>query len=185
MSEREDDADLLARLAEGEREVLAELYDRHSGLLYTMALRIVGEPADAQDLLQDVFAGLERRAAQFRREEGRAVGWLLTVTRRLALDRVRQAKRRRELLWEKAGDVPGTHGAGAAAPNFYGDEVMRLRECVGQLDDQQRTALEMAYFGGLTHEEISRSLEAPLGTIKARIRRGLLRLKTCVEEDAR
>ena len=177
-----EDSHLLQQLAAGRQNALAPLYDRHSTLLYTVIIRIVGEPGDAQDLLHDLFASLPKRAGSFRPETGRAVGWLLTAARNLALDRVRTDKRRRELLKVAALEPEKPFGHNEAdTTRTYSDEVAILRDCVGNLSDVQKRALELAYFEGMTHDEISTLLAEPLGTITARIRRGLLAVKSCVE----
>ncbi len=178
-----EDAHLLQQLAAGHNDALAALYDRHSTLLYTVIVRIAGEPAEAQDLLHDLFASLPRRAANYRPDSGRAIGWLLTAARNLALDRVRTDKRRRELLHEASLEPEKPFGHNTVDRTLpYADEIAILRGCVGNLNEGQRRALELAYFDGLTHDEISTLLSEPLGTIKARIRRGLLAVKSCVEE---
>jgi RNA polymerase sigma-70 factor, ECF subfamily len=177
-----EDAHLLQQLAAGDHNALAILYDRHSTLLYTVIIRIVDEPAEAQDLLHDLYVSLARRAGSYRAGAGSPVGWLLTAARNLALDRVRMDKRRRELLHEAAQEPEKPFGNNAASAAGVGsDEAAILRNCVEALSGPQRKALEMAYFEGLTHGEISTQLAEPLGTIKARIRRGLMAVKTCVE----
>ena len=177
-----EDAFLLQQLAAGQHHALAPLYDRHSTLLYTVIIRIVGDPSAAQDLLHDLFASLPKRAGNFRPESGRAVGWLLTAARNLALDRVRGDKRRHELLKVAAMEPEKPFGHNEVEPiSAYPDEVAILRECVGNLPAVQKRMLELAYFEGMTHYEISTLVAEPLGTIKARIRRGLLAVKTCVE----
>lgn len=177
-----EDAHLLQQLAAGDNTALAALYDRHSTLLYTVIIRIVEEPAEAQDLLHDLYVSLARRAENYRAGAGSPVGWLLTAARNLALDRVRIDKRRRELLHQASQEPEKPFGNNEACAVTVGsDEAAILRGCVETLSGPQRKALEMAYFDGLTHGEISARLSEPLGTIKARIRRGLLAVKTCVE----
>lgn len=177
-----EDAHLLQQLAAGDHTALAALYDRHSTLLYTVIIRIVEEPAEAQDLLHDLYVSLARRAENYRSGAGSPVGWLLTAARNLALDRVRIDKRRRELLHQASQEPEKPFGNNEACAVTVGsDEAAILRGCVETLSGPQRKALEMAYFDGLTHGEISARLSEPLGTIKARIRRGLLAVKTCVE----
>jgi RNA polymerase sigma-70 factor (ECF subfamily) len=173
------DADLLGRVARQDRDALGILYDRHAAVLYATILRVVGQPAEAQDVLHDAFLQIQRKAAAYDQAGGRALGWLLTMARNLAIDRVRNARRRRELLdgQRDAADVGNSGGALAERQ----DEARHLVAAVGALPAAQREALELAYFGGYTQEEISEKLEAPLGTIKARIRRGLLKLRTALD----
>jgi RNA polymerase sigma-70 factor (ECF subfamily) len=173
------DADLLVRVARQDRDAFGVLYDRHAGLLYATILRVVGEPAEAQDVLHDAFLQIQRKAAAYDQAGGRAVGWLLTVARNLAIDRVRNARRRQTLLDGQRQDAAfGSTEAGLVERQ---DEARHLVAAVGALPAAQREALELAYFGGYTQEEISEKLEEPLGTIKARIRRGLLKLRTALD----
>jgi RNA polymerase sigma-70 factor (ECF subfamily) len=177
-----EDAHLLQRLAAGDNSALATLYDRHSTLLYTVIIRIVNEPSEAQDLLHDLYVSLARRAESYRSGAGSPVGWLLTAARNLALDRVRRDQRRRELLHLASIEPEKPFGNNVTEVSaMSSDEVTILRRCVEDLSGPQRKALELAYFEGLTHVEISTLLSEPLGTIKARIRRGLMTVKTCVE----
>lgn len=173
------DAELLSLVAQQDRTALGVLYDRHSSLLYSMILRVAGDPAEAQDLLHDAFLQIQRKAAAYDAAGGRPVGWLVTVARNLAIDRVRTARRRRELVEEHAR--PGTEANSGDAAVQRQDEARHLVEAVAGLPSAQREALELAYFAGFTQEEISEKLQEPLGTIKARIRRGLLKLRTALD----
>lgn len=173
------DAELLSLVAQQDRTALGVLYDRHSSLLYSMILRVAGDPAEAQDLLHDAFLQIQRKAAAYDAAGGRPVGWLVTVARNLAIDRVRTARRRRELVEEHAR--PGTEAHSGDAAVQRQDEARHLVEAVAGLPSAQREALELAYFAGFTQEEISEKLQEPLGTIKARIRRGLLKLRTALD----
>lgn len=175
------DAALLKRMAAGEKAALAELYDRFSGPLYGIALRIVHEPAEAQDLVHDVFIALWDKAASFDHQRGTAFAWAVTSVRNRAIDRVRMRRRRAELLAQSAPGDLGLDEA-SAPPSAVdaaasGDDAQAVRAAVATLPVDQKRALELAYFGGLTQEEIAKKLREPLGTIKARIRRGLLKLR--------
>lgn len=175
------DADLLQRIARGERDALARLYDRFSGPLFGTALRIVRDPAEAQDIVHDAFVTLWDKAASFDTARGSAFAWAVTLVRNRAIDRVRSRRRRAELLAASAPadlgyaeDAPATSGAEIAHSS---DQASAVRAAVAQLPLEQRAALELAFFGGLTQEQIAEKLAAPLGTVKARIRRGLLKLR--------
>ena len=173
------DADLLSLMAQRDQAALGTLYDRHSGVVYATILRVIGDPSEAQDVLHDAFLQIHRKAAAFDPAGGRPIGWLLTVAKNLALDRVRISKRRREILagqWACA-DVGDAGGETVE----HRDEAQHLAQVVATLPAPQREALELAYFGGYTQEEISEKLQQPLGTIKARIRRGLLKLRTALD----
>jgi RNA polymerase sigma-70 factor (ECF subfamily) len=174
------DAHLLQRVAAGDQNAFGELYDRFSGPLYGTALRIVREPAEAQDVVHDVFVTLWEKAATFESSRGNAFSWAVTLVRNRAIDRVRMQRRRAELLAESAPVDLGLDerqpqsGSEAAASS---DEARAIREAVGALPAEQKRALELAYFGGLTQEQIAQQLQEPLGTVKARIRRGLVKLR--------
>jgi RNA polymerase sigma-70 factor (ECF subfamily) len=174
------DAQLLQRVARRDRRALAELYDRFSGPLYGAALQIVRDPTEAQDIVHDTFVALWEKAATFETTRGSAFSWAITLTRNRAIDRVRMRRRRAELLEASVPADLGYDESGAADSGdaaALGEEARAVRAAVAGLPAEQRRALELAFFGGLTQEEIARKLSAPLGTVKARIRRGLLKLR--------
>jgi RNA polymerase sigma-70 factor (ECF subfamily) len=170
----------LERMARGDHDGLAELYDRHARLIYSLALRIAREQADAEDVVQEVFSQAWRQAARYDPARGPVVAWLLTLTRSRALDRLRA---RRVRPWDAAGEdstsieVPDTRD-GPDALAISAEQVARVRAALDALPVVQRVAIELAYFEGLTHTEIASRLEQPLGTVKTRIRQGLVRLGT-------
>ncbi len=180
--EREQvDARLMRRIAARDRAAFAELYDRFSGPLFGAAMRILRDSAEAQDVVHDAFVSLWEKADTFAHERGSPFSWAVTLVRNRAIDRVRQRRRRAELLAESA---PSDLGYADAAPNpsatdaaVAGDEARAVRAAVATLPAEQKKALELAFFGGLTQEEIARTLREPLGTVKARIRRGLIKLR--------
>jgi len=175
------DGRLLARISAGDRQALGELYDRFSRPLYGTALRIVREPAEAQDVVHDAFITLWEKSSGFDPSRGSAFSWMVTLVRNRAIDRVRMRRRRTELLAESAPSDLGMDGSSGAASASdvaaSGDEARAVREAVATLPAEQKRAVELAFFGGLTQEEIARKLQEPLGTVKARIRRGLLKLR--------
>jgi RNA polymerase sigma-70 factor (ECF subfamily) len=173
------DAKLVQRMAAGDRQAFSELYDRFSGPLHAMALRILHDPAESKDVLHDAFIALWEKAATFEPARGSAFSWAVTLVRNRAIDRVRMRRRRADLLAETAPDDLGYSATGAPADETaaLGDEAARVRAAVAKLPLEQKHALELAFFGGLTQEEIARTLQQPLGTVKARIRRGLLKLR--------
>jgi RNA polymerase sigma-70 factor (ECF subfamily) len=174
------DGQLVRRMAAGDRTALAELYDRFSRPLYATALRIVSDPTDAQDIVHDAFISLWEKAAMFDARRGHAFSWAVTLVRNRAIDRVRSRRRRGELL---AASVPADlgydeeSGPGADDQAASGDEATAVRAAVAALPLEQKRAVELAFFGGLTQQEIAQQLSEPLGTVKARIRRGLLKLR--------
>ncbi len=159
------------------------MYDRHSTLLYSVALKVLADPEEARDVLQHVFLTLHEKAGRYDAALGRPAAWLATMARNRSIDRLRSLKRERtyaekfRLEADPAEFSPTSHDAPAA----YSDEVEMLQGAVAQLPPDQRQALELAYFGGLTQQEISDKLSQPLGTVKARIRRGLLKLRESLD----
>ena len=181
------DADLLRRVARRDQQAFADLYDRFSGPLLAAALQIVRDQAEAQDVVHDTFVSIWEKAATFDTARGNAFSWAITLTRNRAIDRIRMRRRRAELL---AGSAPSDLGydegggeAQAADTAALGDDVRAVRAAVATLPPDQQRALELAFFGGLTQEEIARKLSAPLGTVKARIRRGLLKLRDALAQQ--
>jgi RNA polymerase sigma-70 factor, ECF subfamily len=169
------------RIAAGDKQAFAELYDRFSGPLYGAALRILRDPMEAQDVVHDVFVTLWEKAATFDTTRGSAFSWAVTLLRNRAIDRVRMRRRRAELLADSAPSDLGysdtSLGPTGEELATLGDDARAVRAAVAALPVEQQRALELAFFGGLTQEEIAQKLSEPLGTVKARIRRGLLKLR--------
>ncbi len=175
------DGQLMRRIAQGDRGAFGELYDRFSGPLYGTALRIVGDQAEAQDVVHDAFVTLWEKSAGFDLSRGSAFSWVVTLVRNRAIDRVRMRRRRAELLAESAPSDLGMENSSRVLPASEaaasGDEARAVRAAVATLPPEQQRAVELAFFSGLTQEEIAQTLREPLGTVKARIRRGLLKLR--------
>ena len=173
------DARLLQRMARRDRAACAELYDRFSRPLHATALRIVQDRAEAQDLVHDVFITLWNKAGEFDASRGSAFAWAVTLLRNRAIDRVRTRRRRGDLLTASAPADLGydEHPASADDTAVLGDQASAVRAAVAALPAEQQRALELAFFSGLTQQEIAAKLSEPLGTVKARIRRGLLKLR--------
>ena len=176
---------LLQGIAEGDQQAFAQLYDRFSGLLYSLAIRILNDPKEAEDVLQEVFLQIWAKASLFDPKAGKPSGWALTLTRNKAIDRLRTSQRRHRLLDQITAQADPPAGApGQAAEKIQADEEAALiRSVVAALPYEQRQAIELAFFGGLTQTEISERLKQPLGTIKARIRRGMLQLRESLGES--
>ena len=175
------DAELLRRMARSDREAFAQLYDRFSRPLFATAQRILANAAEAEDIVQDVFLALWEKAAAFEPGRGSAFAWAVTLTRNRAIDRVRLRKRRIELLSETTAEDAGTRptetGRHSADELELKEQASAVRTALAALPAEQQRAVELAFFGGLTQQEIAEKLREPLGTVKARIRRGLLRLR--------
>ena len=175
-----DDARLVRRMAGGERDALAELYDRFSRPLYATAVRILNDATEAQDVVHDVFITLWEKASAFAAERGSAFSWAVTLTRNRAIDRLRSRRRRAELLEQSVpADLGYAESSGSEAEDLasFHDRARAVRSAVAALPADQKRALELAFFGGLTQQEIAVRLSEPLGTVKARIRRGLGKLR--------
>ena len=177
-SEVSRDAALVRRLLQRDVSAFEELYDRHSRLVYALVLRILQQATTAEEIVQDVFLQLWRNASQYDRSRGPFAPWLLTLARNRALDQLRLKSERQRRREEQAEELPSV----VAIPDFEGalDEkrrAVRVREVMSSLNPQQKRAIELAYFEGLTHTEIANALNEPLGTVKSWIRNGLLRLK--------
>ncbi len=175
-----DDAQLVAKVAQGDRSAFVALYDRFSTPLYSLALKMLANEAEAQDLLQEVFLSVWNKAATFRAERGSAFSWVVAQLRNRAIDRIRSRRRRGELLETHAPDLePSGSATLSSAENCELSERAReVRSALEQLSGDQRQVLRLAFFEGLTQVEIAQKLEEPLGTIKARAHRGMARLRT-------
>ena len=173
------DAHLVRRMADRDKAALAELYDRFSRPLYSTALRVVSDRAEAQDLVHDAFITLWDKAAEFDARRGSAFAWAVTLVRNRAIDRVRMRRRRQEILTASAPADLGYDETASSADDsaVLGDEARAVRAAIATLPLEQKRAVELAFFGGLTQQEIAARLAEPLGTVKARIRRGLLKLR--------
>ena len=175
------DAQLLGQIAQGDRDAFAQLYDRFSAPLYSTALHVLRDTTEAQDVVHDAFVTLWEKAATFDTSRGSAFSWAVTLVPNRAIDRVRMRRRRAELLAESAPEDLGYASEGsmsdASDAAILGENARLVRAAVAALPAEQQRALELAFFSGLTQEEISRQLREPLGTVKARIRRGLLKLR--------
>jgi RNA polymerase sigma-70 factor, ECF subfamily len=172
------DRSTLERMAAGDGDALAELYDRHARVVYSLALRIVRDQRDAEEVVQDVFAQAWRQSGRYSAGRGSVIAWLMTLTKSRAVDRVRGRLARPDA---SADSEPIVEISDRAAP---ADEQLSLaaraaevRTALSALPLLQRLALELAFYEGLTHMEIADRLEQPLGTVKTRIRQGLMKLR--------
>ncbi len=178
------DARLLRQAGEGEQAALGELYDRWVRPLHALACTILRDPAESEDVLHDVFVTIWQKASGFDSSRGHAFSWAATLVRNRAIDRLRSRARRAELLDQAApADLgydeanSGADGTDSAGHLWLKEKATAVRRALATLPGDQRDALHLAYFGGLTQHEIAEKLSQPLGTVKARIRRGLLKLR--------
>ena len=170
-------ADLLARSGRGDEAAFAAFYDATSSRAYGLALRVVRNPAHAEEVAQEAYLDAWRSSSRYDARLGSAAGWLLTIVHRKAVDRVRsvEASTRRDESWQQSSR-PVDHDETAEAVEASLD-AQRVRGAVATLTDVQREAVELAYFGGYTHTEVASMLDVPVGTAKTRIRDGLIRLR--------
>lgn len=180
--DREADQASLAGMSRGDDLGLASLYDRHARGVYSLALRILQDVGDAEDVVQEVFTQAWRQSSRYDASRGAVAAWLLTMTRTRAIDRVRARRSRSKDLVD--GPVPEVSDP-AALPDVQlasAQDVASVRAALAGLPVLQRVALELAYFEGLTHAEIAERLEEPLGTVKTRIRSAMLKLRDAFGE---
>jgi RNA polymerase sigma factor (sigma-70 family) len=174
-----DDADreVLERIADGQLEALEELYDRYRTMAYSVALRITKDRALAQDVVQDGFVGAWRNASRYAEVRGSVKTWLLAIVHHRAIDALRRRRPASEL--PDRDDIPP---AELTLPDVWPEVAGRLLRleilaALRTLSDVQREAIELAYFGGLTQQEIAKKTGTPLGTVKSRMRLGLLAMR--------
>jgi RNA polymerase sigma-70 factor (ECF subfamily) len=168
----------LERMARGDQDALGELYDRHGRLVYSLALRIVRDQRDAEEVVQEVFSQAWRQSGRYNAARGSVVGWVLTLTRSRAIDRVRGRRARPEVAADEAALVDLADTAPAADEQLASAaQAAQVRAALESLPFLQRMAVELAFYEGLTHTEIADRLDQPVGTVKTRIRQGLLKLR--------
>lgn len=167
-----EEAALIQRIRSGDEDAMGDMYDRYSGIVYGVALRVLGNTTAAEDVLQEVFLQLWRNPQSFDANRGRLGPWLAVIARNRAIDHLR--KRQPE---EDIEDLPISTGVNLEDEAAQRQAVTKIRGVLSQLPQDQRRALEMAFFEGMTHTEIAAKTGEPLGTIKTRIRTGLLAVR--------
>ena len=178
---KSSDSDLLRAVARGDESALADLYDRYRLILFSLTFRILHDRAEAEDTLQDVFLQIWRRAKDFDENRGRAFSWLVTIARSRALDRLRALGSRARV------DQQAVENAGSEVPDANSDaqqseEAAIVRRALAELSEDQRQALFLAYFQGMTQTEIANYLNKPLGTVKTRMRSGMIKLRELLRD---
>jgi len=178
------DADAVALAARGDGVGLTALYDRHARALYALAVRIVQIDAEAEDVVQEVFAQVCRQADRYDATRGTVFAWLLTITRTRAIDHLRARRRRdddRRRVSEAAAANLAAPGVNQEVQVLTAEEIQRVRRALDELSIEQRRAIELAYYEGLSQSEIAEQLAEPLGTVKSRIRTAMQRLRGALE----
>jgi len=174
------DEALVALVARSDETALAELFDRIGGIAYGLAFRVLRDESLAEDAVQEAFLGLWRTAGSFVPERAKASTWLLTLVHRRAVDLVRREQRRRS---DPLEDAPEPTTDSAEDDAWLRLERERVQGALAQLPDQQREAIELAYYGGFTQSELADRLGQPLGTIKSRMFSGLARLRELLDDE--
>lgn len=170
---------LLSATAQGDRLAFADLYRQTAGKLYAISLQMLRRRDLAEEAVQEAFVRIWHNAGDYQQEKGTVLTWMISIVRYRALDMLRATKSRRE-----TGDEGLEEALDEQSPEqelYEQRDRVRIDRCMDRLDEAQRQAIEMAYFRGLTHMEVCVQMESPLGTIKTWIRRGLERLKRCLE----
>ncbi len=178
------DDDLLARVAQGDEHALGDLYDHYGRLIYSIALRITGDRQSAEEVTQDVFQSVWDRVTTFDPAAGTVGGWMIGIARHRAIDETRSRRYRargRELSTDEVAEAQLDDEGSVEQQAVLRSDV---RSALAGLPAAQRHALELAYYGGMTCNEIATSLGAPVGTIKTRLRLGLLRLRAILFPQA-
>ncbi len=182
-SDLDKDIELLRCISEGDRYAFSCFYDNYSRLLFAIAFRILNDQKEAEDVLQEVFLQIWDKAGSYKPELGKPSSWAVTLTRNKAIDYIRAGQRRSRLLELASTEMlvrqPGAAAANESVRGRDGTEL--ITSAVSELPADQRRAIELAFFTGLTQHEISETLQEPLGPIKARIRRGMMKLRGRLE----
>lgn len=169
---------LISAIASGDQAAMGTLYDATSRVVFGLALRILNDRATAEEVMLDVYTQVWRQAGSYDLQRGSAMAWLMTIARSRAIDRLRsgwQDRQRREPL-----EIVGDARASSSSPEENTEISERralVRQALGSISPEQRELIEMAYYGGLSHSEIALQTNLPLGTVKTRIRLGMLKLR--------
>ncbi|HSE32000.1 MAG TPA: sigma-70 family RNA polymerase sigma factor [Pyrinomonadaceae bacterium] len=170
------DVKLLKAVARGDEQALAELYDNYRVILFGLLVRILNSREEAEDVLQEVFLQVWRRARDFDETRGKPFTWLVTLARSRAIDRLRSLGARDRVAQASTREA-SEEVSDAAADTFRSEQRALVTSALSQLPEEQKRPLVLAYFDGLTQSEISAKLGAPLGTVKTRMRAGMLKLR--------
>ncbi|HEX6496626.1 MAG TPA: sigma-70 family RNA polymerase sigma factor [Acidobacteriaceae bacterium] len=171
-----DDTGILARMGQGDESAMEEVFRRYSGVVYSVALRILRDSGQAEDVMQEIFLQLWRKPAAFVQQRGALGAWLMVLTRNRAIDQLRRRK-----LTDSVDDVVLSSPINVADEAERNTMMQKVRSVLAKLPQEQRKSLELAYFEGLTHTEIASRTGDPLGTVKTRIRQALISLRKAFE----
>ena len=181
--ETKTDVEILVLIASGEVRAVGVLYDRYSPTLFPIALRIVRDRSEAEDLIHDAFVTVNERAAQYTPERGTVIAWLVTLVRNLSIDRTRRRERRGVLAREVLPHEPPASVRDPERLTSDASEADKIRRALSALPEAQRQTLEVAFFEGLSYPEIAAREGVPLGTIKSRAARALAALREALVKE--
>lgn len=171
----------LARIPQGDRAALQTVYRLTAAKLFGVCLRILGERSEAEDVLQEVFVTVWRKAAGFDANRASPMTWLIAIARNRAIDRLRATRQTRRMEPIEAVAEIADAAPGAESALQHGEEQARLHGCLAELAAREQAALRGAFFDGNTYEDLAGRMNVPLGTMKSWIRRAMMKLKTCLE----
>jgi RNA polymerase sigma-70 factor, ECF subfamily len=173
--------ELIAQVALGDRSAFEALYRATANRLFGICLRVLGDRAEAEEVLQEVFTAVWRKAAQYDARQSSAMSWLGITARNRAIDRLRERPARAALGTLEMAATIADPGPSPEQEAQASSERARLTRCLEQLEPRRRSLIQEAFFGGFTYEELARRTQAPLGSIKSWVRRGLVQLRACLE----
>lgn len=175
---------LVERIAGGDSEALSELYDRFCGMLLGLATKILGNPSDGEEVLQEVFIQVWKQASRYQRSRSSVSTWLVLITRSRSIDKLRSRNVKLRTANEAQRENPRAHASPEGVGNVLREErSKRLARELADLPEEQRQALEMAYYRGMTQREIAEATGAPLGTVKTRTLLAMKKLRLALESD--
>ncbi len=178
------DVELLHAVARGDEGALARLYDQYRVILFGLLVRILNSREEAEDVLQEVFLQVWKRAKDFDQERGRPFTWLVTLARSRAIDRIRQLGARQRLA-DSAAQNTSDEASDAVTDTLHSERREIVARALAALPEEQRRTLNLAYFEGLTQSEIAQKLGTPLGTVKTRMRSGMIKLRELLGEQTK
>ncbi len=182
VAERESLEDLLVSTVAGDKQAFARLYQLTAGRILAVVLRLVGNHAVAEEILQEAYLTIWRKANQYRPERGTPLTWMMTIARNKAIDRLRADGRATQLVENFDDNTAAQFSQIAESSSLPAHLSGTIRQCVEALQENYRKVLLLAYYYGLSHDELASTLNSPLGTVKSWVRRGLLQLKECVNQ---
>ncbi len=178
----EDLSRLMSRIGAGDRGALRQLYDATSAKLFGVCLRILSDREESEDVLQEVYVTVWRRADRFDASRASVMTWVSTIARNRSIDRLRARGPMAYAEPVEEMDLPDDKAVGAEALLVAAGEEGRLHNCLSELDDRTENVIRTAFFEGVTYDALARRMDTPLGTVKSWVRRGLAKLKGCLEQ---